>query len=91
MAIFQVVYSATTKKADHAMFVLCWIAFNPIQVLCGFAHIGSLSDCLFYLIMMMPLIDADWANSPVFSSLLSVVAVYFDPRLLFLTVPIVII
>jgi len=54
---FYIVFSATDKKADQAGFVLCWILFNPIQVLGGFSHFGSLSDCLFYLIIMLPLLE----------------------------------
>ena len=91
MIIFHIVFSATPKKSDMAGFALCWIAFNPIQILCGFAHLGSLSDCLFYLIIMLPLIDDEWTRSPIFNSVLSVVAAYFDPRILLLQIPIMVI
>jgi len=91
MVIFQIVFSASPKKAHLAGFVLCWIAFNPIQILCGFAHLGSLNDSLFYLIVMLPLIDDDWTRSFILNSVLTAVAAYFDPRILLLQIPIMVI
>ena len=57
LMIFHLVFSATDKKADQAGLALCWIIFNPIQVLGGFSHFGSFSDSLFYLIILLPLLD----------------------------------
>lgn len=70
---------------------LFWIAFNPIQVLCGFVHLGSLNDCVFFLIAMLTLIDDDWARSPFWNALLTTIAAYLDPRLLLLQIPITVI
>lgn len=84
MVIFTIVYSASAKKADMIGIALFCIAFNPIQVVCGFVHLGSLNDCIFYLIVMLTLIDDDWARSPLLNTLLTTSAAYLDPRLLLL-------
>ena len=91
MVIFQVVFSATPKKQGLVNFALVSIAFNPIQVLCGFAYLGSFNDAIFYLIVMLTLIDDDWARSCSLNALFLAIAAYFDPRLLLLQIPITVI
>ena len=81
LIIFNTVYSATPKKTEVAGYALVWIIFNPIQLLDGFAHIGSLSDMLFYLIILLPLVEPSWLQSPVLNALLSAFAAYIDPRM----------
>ena len=59
IVIFHIVYSSTDKKAGYKNFVLCWIIINPIQVLGGFSHFGSMNDCIFYLIVMISILGDD--------------------------------
>ena len=89
--IFHTVYSATNKKAEYSSFVLCWIVLNPIQVLGGFSHLGGLSDCLFYLIIMLPLVGDAQARSTSMNVAFNIIASYFDPRLIPLLIPMTVI
>ena len=91
LIIFHLVFSATEKKADQAGFVLCWIVFNPLQVLGSFANFGSLSDCLFYVLIMLPMLEDEQTRYRSTTCILNVILSYFDPRLLLLLVPITVI
>lgn len=53
---FHIVYSTTPKKAPYATAALTWIIFNPISLASAFAQLGTLNDCLFYLLFMLPLL-----------------------------------
>ena len=89
--IFHIVFSATAKKSEYIGYALCWIALNPIQLVGGFLHLGSMNDCLFYLVIMLSLLDDTQTRSKIVSSCLQVIASYFDPRLLCILIPITVI
>ena len=88
IAIFHHVFNITDKKASYAGAVLFFVAVNPIQLIGGLCHLGSFNDFLFYLLILFPLIGDSQARKPSINSMVNALCSYFDPRLLFLLIPI---
>ena len=64
-----------------------WIIFNPIALIGGFTNLGSLNDAIFYLVAIWPLLDEKSSRHPVIFAILNAMATYFDPRIIFLMMP----
>ena len=64
-----------------------WIVFNPIALIGGFTNLGSLNDAIFYLVAIWPLLDEKSSRHPVIFAILNTMATYFDPRIIFLVMP----
>jgi hypothetical protein len=62
---------------------MMWILFSPISLLGGNSHynLGAFNDCLWYGIFYMTILATRYAVSQAKLIALSVVALYFDPRL----------
>ena len=69
------------------MLALCWIVFNPISLVGGFTNLGALNDAIFYLVALWPLLDEGAIRHPAVMAILNTVAAYFDPRVIFLMIP----
>ena len=69
------------------MMAFAWIVFNPISLIGGFTNLGSLNDAIFYFVAVWPLLDEKAFRHPIMMAVLNAVATYFDPRIIFLVVP----
>ena len=64
-----------------------WIIFNPISLIGGFTNLGSLNDAIFYLVAIWPLLDEKSFRHPIIFAIVNAMATYFDPRIIFLVMP----
>ena len=64
-----------------------WIIFNPFSLIGGFTNLGSLNDAIFYLVAIWPLLDEKSFRNPVIFAIINTMATYFDPRIIFLVMP----
>ena len=64
-----------------------WIIFNPFSMIGGFTNLGSLNDAIFYLVAIWPLLDEKSFRNPVIFAIINTMATYFDPRIIFLVMP----
>jgi hypothetical protein len=80
------VFQATAKKEAYTTLALVWILFSPISLFGGDSHynLGAINDCLWYGIIYMTVLATRYSVSYLKLIALSVVALYFDPRLVFI-------
>jgi hypothetical protein len=80
------VFQATAKKEAYTTLALVWILFGPISLFGGDSHynLGAFNDCLWYGIIYMTVLATRYSVSYLKLISLSIVALYFDPRLLFI-------
>ena len=64
-----------------------WIIFNPFSLIGGFTNLGALNDAIFYLVAIWPLLDEKSFRNPVIFAIINTMATYFDPRIIFLVMP----
>ena len=80
-------FSATDKKEVYTMITFAWIIFNPVSLLGGFTNLGSFNDALFYLLVLIPIVDEPILRNANFLGAVNAIVAYFDPRLIFLMIP----
>ena len=84
----------TEKKSYYTNLAFYWVIFNPISLVAGFTNLGSFNDALFYIVTLLPLFgdeEAPFLNSAGFCAFTNAMLAYFDPRLLFVTIPLTVI
>lgn len=93
LAVFKLVFEPTAKKEAYTMATFYWILFNPVSILGGNTHgnLGAFNDCLWYTIIYYSILGARKHTRCPHLLILNIIAVYFDPRLIFLLIPICVI
>lgn len=87
LVIMNIVYSATPKKSPYTLVALMFILFNPIQLIGGFSNLASFNDFMFYLLILVPITGDPILSGPIVCGALGALCVYFDPRIVFLMLP----
>jgi len=84
LLIFHNVFGATKKKEAYTSLAFYYILFNPMSIISGFSNLGVFNDTLFYMLALVSL----WRLPGLLLIAFSIIVAYFDPRAIFLLLPI---